>query len=170
MKTISNVTKNTLIGAAVIAGTVLSWQSAYAIPAGQRSCSVDGTGGANVITTTAGGGIPALGDFKAITGMSVTVNNGTAARNVVLQFSADAGVDVDAEIRLGYTIDGGPITFFGPQNLANHTQYWENRNNMSVAPIAAGIHTIKAYWRVSGVAGKAAIMDDRCLTAEKSTQ
>lgn len=159
-----NVAKQALIGAAVIAGTMLSWQNAYAIPAAARSCSVDGTGGANVISTIAPAG------FSPIAGMSVTVNNGLSARNVVLQFSADAGVDVGAEIRLGYSIDGGPVTFFGPQNLANHTEYWETRNNLSVAPIGAGIHTIKAYWRVSGVAGKTAIMDDRCLTAEKSTQ
>lgn len=165
-----NTFKKALVTAAVIAGTLLSWENAYAITATQRSCSVDGTGGANVISTTAGGGIPAMGDFAPIAGMSVKVNNGTSARNVILQFSADAGVDVDAEIRLGYSIDGGPIKFFGPQNLANHTQYWETRNNMSVAPIAAGTHTIKAYWRVSGAAGKTAIMDDRCLTAEKSTQ
>ena len=123
-----------------------------------------------MISTTAGGGIPALGDFAPIAGMSVTVKNGTSARNVVLQFSADAGVDDLAEIHLGYSVDGGPIKFYGPQNLANHTQYWENRNNMSVASLPAGTHTIQAYWRVSGSAGKVAIMDGRCLTAEKSTQ
>lgn len=166
MKSILNVTTQTLVGAALIAGSI----NAFAIPGAQRACSVDGTGGANVISTTAGGGIPALGDFAPIAGMSVTVNNGTSARNVVLQFSADAGVDDLAEIRLGYSVDGGPIKFYGPQNLANHTQYWENRNNTSVASLPPGTHTIKAYWRVSGSAGKTAIMDDRCLTAEKSTQ
>lgn len=170
MKSTIKAIKHALIATTVFTGAVLACQNAYAIPGGQKSCSVDGTGGPNVITTTAGGGIPALGDFAPIAGMTVTVNNGTAARFVVLQFSADANVDAAAEIRLGYTVDGGPITFFGPQNLANHSEYWETRNNTSVARIAAGIHTIKAYWRVSGAAGKAAVMDDRCLTAEKASQ
>lgn len=155
---------------AVLLGCLLFQTVANAVPSSQSACSVDGSGGPNLITTTAGGGDPTKGDFSPITGMAVKINNGTSARNVILQFSADAGVDDTAEIRFGYSIDGGPITFYGPQNLANHTQYWETRNNLSVARIAAGIHTIQAWWRVSGVAGMAAFMDDRCLTAEKSTQ
>ena len=111
-----------------------------------------------------------MGDFSPISGSTVTVNNGVSARNVVLQFSAAAGVDAGAEIRFGYRVDGGAIQFFGPQNLANNTEFWQTRTNLSVARLGPGVHTIVPHWRVSGAVGKAARMDDRCITAEKTTQ
>src|SRR5437879_2829011 len=81
---------------------------------------------------------------KAIPGLAVTVNNGTRARNALVVVSANAGIDVDSEIRLDYTFDGDRTQdiVFGPPNLANHQQYWEARAATAVIPLAAGTHTI----------------------------
>ena len=144
--------------------------TAQAIPVNQQSCSVDGGFGANLITTTAGGGNPAWGDFSLVTGTSVTIDNGLVSRRVIVQFSADAGVDTNAEIRLGYSIDGSGPQFFGPQNLANYTEFWQTRSSLSVIRLGPGVHTIEPVWRVSGDPGKQAFMDDRCLTVEGRTR
>ena len=53
---------------------------------------------------------------KAIPGLAVTVNNGTRARNALVVVSANAGIDVDAEIRLAYSIDGGDWQPFAPKD------------------------------------------------------
>jgi len=103
-----------------------------------------------------------------IPGLSVTVNNGGVARQAFVSVSANLGVDTDAEVRVAYSVDGGPATenAFGPANLANHQQYYETRAVTAVIPLAAGSHTIAAYWRISGAAGRAAYMDRRCLTVK----
>ena len=136
----------------------------YAVPSSQRSCSVTPDNYNNLQTIYSDWG------WQPVSGIGVTINNGTLSRHVVLQFNADTGVDVDAEVRLGYSIDNGPVQFYGPQNFANHTQYWETRSNLSVATIGPGVHTIKPYWRVSGSAGKSATMDDRCFVVEGQTK
>jgi len=101
-------------------------------------------------------------------GMTVAVNNGSAGRAALLTLSANLSVDVDAETRLAYSVDGGPAqeNAFGPANLANHQEYSEGRAATAVIPLGPGSHTITAYWRVSGAAGKTTAMDERCLTAE----
>ena len=149
----------TIFVTGVVALTLHS--AAYAVPASQRSCSVtpDDYGNLNTILASDG--------WQPVADISVTVNNGAAARNVILQFAADAGVDDAAEIRFGYSVDGGPVQHFGPQNFANHTQYWETRYNLSVATIGAGIHTVVPYWRISGIPSAQGVMDDRCLTLDK---
>lgn len=148
--------------AATVALTLFAGLSstAYAVPAAQRSCSVSPDNYNNLHTIYSDWG------WQPVNGIAVTINNGTAARNVILQFNADTGVEADAEVRLGYSIDNGPVQFYGPQNFANHTQYWETRSNLSVASIGPGVHTIKPYWRVSGATGKSATMDDRCFVVE----
>lgn len=148
----------TLIAVASLSGT------AHAVPNSQRSCSVTPDNYNNLQTIYSDWG------WQPVSGIAVSINNGTSPRNVVLQFNADTGVETDAEVRLGYSIDNGPVQFYGPQNFANHTQYWETRSNLSVATIGAGVHTIKPYWRVSGAAGKSATMDDRCFVAEGQTK
>lgn len=147
--------------AGVVALTLHS--AAFAIPASQRSCSVTPNNYNNIQTIDSGMG------WQPVAGIGVTVNNGLIAREVVLQFAADAGVSNFAEIRLGYSVDGGPVQHFGPQNLANNTQYWETRYNLSVATINPGVHSIVPFWRISGGPGATGTMDDRCLTAEVRT-
>ena len=117
--------------------------------------------GGSVSTTASNGAQP-------MPGMTVAVNNGSAGRAALLTLSANLSVDVDAETRLAYSVDGGPAqeNAFGPANLANHQEYSEGRAATAVIPLRPGSHTITAYWRVSGAAGKTTAMDERCLTAE----
>jgi hypothetical protein len=128
------------------------------------------TGAAPVAATCAGSTVSttASGTAQQMPGMSVTVNNGSAPRLAVVAISANMGVDVDAETRVAYSVDGGPVqeNAFGPANLANHQEYYEGRAATAVIPLGPGPHTITAYWRVSGAAGKTSIMNERCLTAE----
>jgi hypothetical protein len=154
----------TIIGAASLVAAAFIFQSgAYAIPFSQRSCSVTPNNYNNLLTITSKQG------WQPVTGISAQIDNGTVARDVILKFSADAGVDADSEIRLGYSIDGRTVQFFGPQNFANHTQYWQTRYNLSVAKLGPGVHTIRPYWKINGSAGKKGVLDDRCLTVEGET-
>jgi hypothetical protein len=128
------------------------------------------TAGAPVAATCAGGAVSngASNVSQSMPGLSVTVNNGSVARSALVAVSANMAVDVDAETRLAYSVDGGPAqeNAFGAANIANHQQYSEGRAATAVIPLGPGTHTITAYWRVSGAAGKSAAMDERCLTAE----
>ncbi|MEH1892740.1 MAG: hypothetical protein V7K92_25940 [Nostoc sp.] len=49
-------------------------------------------------------------------------------------------------------------------------KYYEGRAVIAIVPIPYGTHTITPYWRVSGSAGKTAVIDSRCITAELNTQ
>jgi hypothetical protein len=101
----------------------------------------------------------------------VAINNGRVARRVITHLSTDMGVDELAEVRVGYSIDGGPVQekVFGPGNLANHMDFWQTRNAMAVIPLRKGTHTVTPYWRISGSAGKAGFFEDGCFTVEGQT-
>lgn len=131
--------------------------SAQAIPATQRACAFD------VQTNTAANG------WQPVAGSAVTVNNGTVGRYVVVNLNADAGVDSLAEIRVGYSVDGGAVQTPGAQNFANHTEFWQTRHSMVVMYVPAGTHQIQPYWRISGATGKNGVINSRCLTAEAYT-
>jgi hypothetical protein len=49
------------------------------------------------------------------------LGTGFSYGRAVVGVSANAGVDIDAELRLAYSVDGGPVqeNVFGPANLAN---------------------------------------------------
>jgi len=104
-------------------------------------------------------------------GLGVSINNGTNARRVVAQLAADMGVVPDAEIRVGYSIDGGPVRekVYGPGNLANHQEFWETRSTIAVIPLSAGSHTVTPYWRISGSADKSGAFEGGCFTVEGRT-
>jgi hypothetical protein len=131
--------------------------AAQAIPAAQRACSF-----------TLLSNVPANG-WQPVTGSAVTIKNGTVARNVVVNFNADAGVTPAAEIRVGYRIDAGVIQTPGAQNFANHTEYWQTRHSMVVMAVPKGTHKIQPYWRISGGAGTSGVINSRCVTAEAYT-
>jgi len=122
------------------------------------NCSVDGTGGSNVVSHQSQAG------WQAIPGMSRTLNNtGSVAKSAYITFSADAGVDTDAELRLAFSVDNGAPFYAGPQNLGNQQQFWAARSAVAVISIPPGSHSIKAMWLVNGIAGKNGFMDDRCM-------
>jgi hypothetical protein len=130
---------------------------AQAIPASQRSCAF-----------TVLNNVPANG-WRPVTSSAVTINNRGSGRNVVVNFNADAGVSANAEIRVGYSVDGGPVQTPGAQNFANYTQYWQTRHSMVVMYIRPGTHSVQPYWRISGGAGTNGVISSRCLTAEAYT-
>lgn len=130
---------------------------AAAIPTSQRSCAF-----------TVLNNVPTNG-WQPVTSSAVTINNGAAGRYVVVNFNADAGISPNAEIRLGYSVDGGAVQTPGAQNFANYTQYWQTRHNMVVMYVGSGTHSIQPYWRISGGAGTSGVIASRCLTAEGYT-
>jgi hypothetical protein len=152
------LTIGTVAGLAIgVAGSVKMSSTAEAIPPAQKSCAF------SVLGNTAASG------WQPVTGSAVTVNNGSSRRYVVVNFNADAGVDSQAEIRVGYRVDGGPIQTPGAQNFANHTEYWQTRHSMVVILVPPGSHSIQPYWRISGASGKNGVIHSRCLTAEAYT-
>lgn len=105
-------------------------------------------------------------------GLSVAVDNGTSSRRVIAQLAADVGVDTLAEVRVGYSMDGGPVRekVYGPGNLANHTEYWQTRSTIAVISLRSGSHTVTPYWRISGAAGKTGFFEGGCFTVESQTR
>jgi hypothetical protein len=140
--------------------------SAHALPAAQGRCVPTPPNGGTVATNTAVTG------FLPIPDLSLRINNGLTPRRAVVRVSADIGVDPVAEVRIGYKIDAGPIQegVFGPANLANHQEFFETRATMAIVPLAAGVHTVVPFWRISGAAGKNATMTARCATIEGFTK
>jgi len=156
----SRKVRTAVVGAVALvagsAGTLAFAGSAEAIPATQKHCAFD----ARRILSTSG--------WQPVNS-AVVVRNGSVARHVVVNFNADAGVTPNAEIRLGYRVDGGPIQTPGAQNFANYTQYWQTRHSMVVLAVPKGNHVIRPYWRISGGAGTSGVIAARCLTAESYT-
>ena len=153
--------KLTMLGAAaLVAMAAVTTQPALALPTAQGRCATAFT----TITTASG--------FQPMSGLLLSINNGASPRNTVVQVSADIGVDPGAEVRIGYSIDGGaPVEgVFGPANLANHQEFWETRTTMAIVRLPAGVHSVAPYWRISGVAGKNAFMTARCATIEGVTK
>ena len=91
------------VAALIAAGALLSGAGSYAlfagtaeaIPGAQEKCAF----GLKTIT---------VADGWQPLGLGVTIDNGDVARKVVAQLAADMGVVANAEIRVGYSIDGGP--------------------------------------------------------------
>jgi hypothetical protein len=99
-----------------------------------------------------------------VAGISRVLNNTTgAAKQAYITFTADAGVEADAELRLAFSVDGGSPFYAGPQNLANNTQFWASRSTVAVISVPPGSHTIQPMWHVNGANGKLGILDDRCM-------
>jgi hypothetical protein len=159
------MTRKSVFIVAVVVATTAAYlfgamaRSVEAIPLPQSRCAF------NSISTSSNN------PPQAIPGSSVTVNNGSVGRRALVQFSADTGVETGAEVRISYSIDGGPPRedTFGPANLANHQEFFEARAVIAVISLGPGTHTIRPFWRVSGVAGKNAFMDSRCTTLEART-
>lgn len=142
---------------AALALTIVA-AGAQAAQTTKSSCSVDGSGGGNVVSAHPENG------WVAVAGISRVLNNTTgAAKQAYITFTADAGVEADAELRLAFSIDGGSPFYAGPQNLANTTQYWASRSTVAVISVPPGSHTIQPMWHVNGANGKLGILDDRCM-------
>jgi hypothetical protein len=151
-----------LAATAALAGGVASYAvldgHASAVPNPQETCRF----GVSSVTSELG--------WRTL-GLGVTIDNGARGRRVIAQLAADVGVDTGAEVRVGYSIDGGPVRekVFGPGNLANHTEFWQTRHTIAVIPLGPGVHTVRPYWRISGAPGKAGFFEGGCFTVEGRT-
>ncbi len=87
---------------------------------------------------------------------------------MVAQYAGDMGVETNSEIRIGYSIDGGPVQekVYGPGNLANHQEFWETKSTIAVMRVAKGSHTIEPFFRISGSPGKSGAFEGGCFTVE----
>jgi len=118
--------------------------------------------------------------FVLVPGSSVTVNNGTTARNCVIQFSADAAVSLLGEgVLVGLAIGGSGVgastcsSAGGPEFFHIRSGFQETQTAVFVRNIPSGTSTIKACFRVFDVGpdrGAIAFLDDRTLTVECRTQ
>ncbi len=159
----SRITKAGAVAAAALMGgagtVVLFGSSAEAVPDAQERCVFRQ-------------GSVAAGDGWKSLGLGVAIDNGTSARRVIAQLSTDMGVDTLAEVRVGYSIDGGPVQekVYGPGNLANHTEFWQTRSTIAVIKLPKGAHRITPYWRISGAAGKQGYFENGCFTVEGQTR
>ena len=155
------------VGALVAASALLTGAGTYAlfsgtaeaIPAAQEKCAF----GLKTIK---------VADGWQPLGLGVTIDNGDGSRTVVAQLAADMGVVADAEIRVGYSIDGGAVQekVYGPGNLANHSEFWETRSTIAVIPLKAGRHKVEPQWRISGGAGTSGAFENGCFTVEGRTR
>jgi len=149
-----------LSAAAAATSLVLASSPAYAIPGSQEACGSPG------LTLTGG-----TGPYHSM-GLSVTVNDGTTGRNVVVFTSLDGNVSPNAEMRLSWSVDGGPVSdyAFGPGNIAENQQFDGTRTVMDVIHLGAGTHTLTPEVRLSGSSTTSGIVDRLCVVAEAFTK
>jgi hypothetical protein len=150
-----------LLATAVLSGVgtvAVFGGTAEAVPAAQSRCSFD------FKTINVSDGWQPLG-------LGVTINNGHKPRHVIAQLATDMGVVTNAEVRVGYSIDGGAVQekVFGPGNLANHQEFWETKSTLALIPLSRGTHTVAPYWRISGGAGTSGAFENGCFTVEGRT-
>ena len=149
-----------ILSAGAVATTSLLAPSAYAIPGSQKAC------GSPHLTLSGG-----TGPYHSM-GLSVTVNDGTTGRNVVVFTSLDGNVSPNAEMRLSWSVDGGPVSdyAFGPGNIAENQQFDGTRTVMDVIHLGAGTHTLTPEVRLSGSSTTSGIVDRLCVVAEAFTK
>lgn len=85
-------------------------------------------------------------------GLGVTINNGTVSRRVIAQLAADVGVDTLAEVRVGYSVDGGAVKekVYGPGNLAQPHGVLADPQHHRGHPARSGVphgHAVLAHQR-----------------------
>ncbi|HEY7461068.1 MAG TPA: hypothetical protein VIC59_04260 [Gemmatimonadota bacterium] len=129
---------------------------AVAIPTTQRDVEVG-----EVVTSSP--------TFVLVPNSSVTIDNGSSARKVVVTFSAEARV-TGGSIELGYSLDGaacfkqaGPTAF-----SANEAGDYEAATAVHVIPLGSGVHTIRPCFR--SLHADLVRLRDRVLIAEGRTK
>jgi hypothetical protein len=109
-----------------------------------------------------------VGSWLADPGLKATVNNGTATKNVVLQYSSETKVDSSGGLlSLGYSIDGGSVTLVGPEFFSSDFTQWGARTAIGVVTLGPGVHSIQPMLFYSGASNGFVFF--RCFTAEKNS-
>lgn len=107
--------------------------------------------------------------YVTVPNSSVTVNNGTVARNCVIQFSSEALTgNADERILIRFKIDGGSCTAYGPEYFHSGTET-ETHTAIGVTTLSSGSHTIQPCYRTSN-GSSSATLEYRCLTVECRTK
>ena len=129
---------------------------AVAIPNAQRDVEVG-----EVVT-----GSPT---FVLVPNSSVTIDNGSSARKVVVTFSAEAAVASGNLMFLGCDLDGaGCFEQAGPTAFALGHGEFATSTAVHVIPLGSGVHTIQACYR--SASGNRVFLKDRTLIAEGRTK
>lgn len=101
-----------------------------------------------------------------ITSSVVTVNNGTTARECVLQFSTETWGSTDTTIAyLRYSVDGGACVTAGP-NVLQWGTYRETITSIATLNLGAGVHNVSPCFSTN----EQAWLGWRCLTVECRTK
>jgi hypothetical protein len=149
---------STLRVSAAVLTAIVAVASAQAGQKTTSRCSVTGPGG-NVLQHTVGQPAVTLSD------VGISVNNTSGAtKTAIIHLSADGGVDANAEMRMTFSVDGGSGAYLGPQNFANHTDFWQTRSTIAMIPVPPGVHLIEPQFFVQGATGATSFIDDRCMT------
>ena len=121
-------------------------------------------------------------EFVLVSGRSVTVNNGSTARECVIQFSAEAANnELGDGVAVAFAIGGSGVraaacnTSGGPEffHLAEEGFEFETHTAVHVRQIGKRTKTVKACFRFRDVNGSGtgeAALDFRTLTVECRTQ
>ena len=136
-------------------------QTAYAQQSGRKTLTPLISGGQKAC---------ALGQLETKTSApleTVSINNGTVSRNVVIQFSAETFVNFGDQMNLDYSIDGGVPVAIGPEFFSSDT-HEATRTAIGVIKLGPGTHTIQPV--ISSVTGSGVTVEIRCLTVEGQTK
>jgi hypothetical protein len=147
------------VALAALANFVPSIRPEPLIPTAQRNVQT------GVVSTISAG-------FELVDNSSVTIDNGSSARKVVVTFSAEALVeDPGNVIELGYSLDGaGCFKQAGPTAFSNNAStFFAVSTAVHVIPLGSGVHTIQACYRSVGSPRKV-FLNDRTLIAEGRTK
>ena len=146
--------------------------TAQAIPAGQRDCDTISAG-----ITLGLSGFVAPGQFEIVPNTSVTVNNGTVARNCIITFSTEVQTSFNDLTVLGYTIDSpnpANCQVIGPDSFhVGAINPFETATHMGVKTIGAGTHTIRLCFLAGDLNANGSATTNfwfRCLAVECRTQ
>jgi hypothetical protein len=138
---------------------------ALSIPSGQRDCDT------SVVKTNS------LGIYTIVTGSSVTVNNGSTARQCIIQFSTEVTTTAGDQTTLAYTIDStnpANCIAIGPElfHAGNPYGLTETVTHIGVRNIGTGTHIIRPCLQTLDGNGGGATSEFffRCLTVECRTQ
>jgi hypothetical protein len=130
---------------------------AVAIPTAQRDVEV------GLVSTNST-------SFVLVPNSSVTVDNGSSARKVVVTFSAEAAVASGNLMFLGYSLDGaGCFEQAGPTVFALGHGEFATSTAVHVIPLGSGVHTIRACFK-SANPSLVASLRVRVLIAEGRTK
>lgn len=108
--------------------------------------------------------------FVPVPNTSVTINNGSRARNVVVTFSAEALGNGFTTLELGYSLDGAGCfqQAGGPTDFSASQTNFGAATAVHVIPLGTGAHTIQACFRSD--TGNFVYLKDRTLIAEGRTK